>query len=101
MLKASRRQVGGLSHCKGICDRYKSPKPTVNNFVKSDDSVWGKDPYETHSYCRKCDGVWMKKESCTVGKNGALRCPCCNWLTANKSRKSKSVGSRKKVYYSA
>jgi hypothetical protein len=79
----------GKSYCKGVCIRYKSPKPN-----------WGKDPYETHSYCRKCGGIWMKKESCIVGKNNALRCPCCNWLTANKSRKSKSIGSKKKVYYS-
>jgi ribosomal protein L37E len=96
MLKASRRQIGGNSYCKGICNRYKSPKPTVNNFVKSDDSVWGKDPYETHSYCRVCGGIWMKKED-TIKS----RCPCCNFLTANKSRKSKSVGSKKKVYYRA
>lgn len=73
----------GLTHCKGVCDRYKSPKPN-----------WGKDPYETHSYCRRCGGVWMKKED-TIKS----RCPCCNWLTANKSRKSKSMGSNKKVYY--
>ena len=95
-VKPHSNQVGGRTYCKGICNRYKSPKPTVNNFVKSDDSVWGKDPYETHSYCRVCGGVWMKKESLIKS-----RCPCCNFLTANKSRKSKSVGSRKKVYYRA
>jgi ribosomal protein L37E len=78
------RQLG-KSYCKGVCDRYKSSKPN-----------WGKDPYETHSYCRKCGGVWMKKED-TIKS----RCPCCNWQVSNKSRKSKSIGSKKKVYYEA
>jgi DNA-directed RNA polymerase subunit RPC12/RpoP len=76
-------QVGGRTFCKGICERIKSPKPN-----------WGKDPYETHSYCRKCGGVWMKKEDVSQG----VRCPCCNFKVANKSRKSKALGVKKKAY---
>jgi len=76
------RQLG-LDYCKGICNRYKSPKP---NHCK--------DPYETHSYCRKCGGVWMKKEDTIKG----LYCPCCKIRVANRSRKRKAIGSKNKVY---
>jgi hypothetical protein len=71
----------GKSYCKGICNRYKSSKPNKC------------DPYDTHSYCRKCGGIWMKKESAIKS-----RCPCCNWQVANKSRKRKAIGSINKVY---
>jgi ribosomal protein L37E len=78
------RQLGTV-YCKGICDRYKSPKPN-----------WGKDPYETHSYCRRCGGVWMKKED-TIKS----RCPCCNWQVANKSRKRTAMSNIKRKYVEA
>jgi ribosomal protein L37E len=76
----TKKNYNGNTYCNGLCVRFKSSKP-------------GGDPYETHAYCRKCGGVWMEKK---ILKKS--RCPCCNFLAANKSRKSNAIGSKKKVY---
>ena len=77
------------TYCNGICHRFATPKPRTGSRTKTTG-----DPYETHSYCRKCGGVWMPKEVTIKG----IRCPCCNIRVANKSRSSKAKGNKKKVY---
>jgi len=79
----------GRSYCNGICHRFSTPKPKTGGKSK----VKG-DPYETHSYCRKCGGVWMPKAAIVKG----IYCPCCHIRVANKSRSSKAKGNKKKVY---
>ena len=74
------------SYCNGICEKFKSPMPRR-----------GKNPYETHVTCKKCDGIWMEKISCKVGKNGQLRCPCCNILVRTTARR-KHGGETAKLY---
>jgi ribosomal protein L37E len=69
------------NYCNELCHRIKSNKPIA------------KDPYETHAYCRKCGGVWMNKSVLIKS-----RCPCCHFLTANKSRKRNAIGSKLKIY---
>ena len=77
------------SICNNICHRYATAKPRTGGRNKTKG-----DPYETHSYCRKCGGVWMPKSVIVKG----IRCPCCNQRVANKSRSSKARGNEKKVY---
>ena len=76
----------GRTYCNDKCTKYKSPKP--NN---------GKNPYATHVTCKKCDGIWMLKTSCKIGKNGQLRCPCCNILVRTTARR-KYGGDTAKIY---
>ena len=64
------------TYCNEVCHNYRSPMPRG-----------GKNPYDTHASCTKCGNVWMLKTSCTVAKNGALRCPCCNWLMRTKAKR--------------
>mgnify|MGYP003154276619 FL=1 len=75
------------SYCNGICHKFKSPMPRA-----------GKNPYETHVTCKKCDGIWMKKESCIQGTR--IRCPCCNIQVRTTARR-KYGGETKKLYESA
>jgi len=77
----------GRSYCNGICHKFKSPMPRR-----------GKNPYETHVTCKKCDGIWMKKESCIQGTR--IRCPCCNIQVRTTARR-KYGGETKKLYESA
>ena len=77
----------GRSYCNGICEKFKSPMPRR-----------GKNPYETHVTCKKCDGIWMKKESCIQGTR--IRCPCCNIQVRTTARR-KYGGETKKLYESA
>jgi hypothetical protein len=79
----------GRNFCNNICHRYATAKPRTGGRNKTKG-----DPYETHSYCRKCGGVWMPKSVIVKG----IRCPCCNQRVANKSRSSKARGNEKKVY---
>lgn len=79
----------GRNFCNNICHRYSTAKPSTGGKNKTKG-----DPYETHSYCRKCGGVWMPKSVIVKG----IRCPCCNQRVANKSRSSKARGNEKKVY---
>ena len=74
------------SYCNDICVQHKSLKPNH-----------GKNPYDTHVTCKKCDGIWMKKTSCKVSKNGQLRCPCCNILVRVTARR-KHGGETAKLY---
>lgn len=72
------------THCKGICHRFKTPRPV---------GVKGKDPFETHRYCRKCTEWFDKKNVYKLAY-----CPCCHMRVATKSRKSKAIGTKKKRY---
>ena len=74
------------TYCKGTCIRFKAPMPRG-----------GRNPYATHISCTKCGGVWMERTSCAIGKNGALRCPCCNWLVRVKAKR-KYGGETAKLY---
>ena len=76
----------GKTYCNDQCHKFKSPKPN-----------WGKNPYATHVTCKKCDGIWMEKTSCKVGKNGQLRCPCCNILVRVTARRKRG-GETAKLY---
>ena len=78
-----------ITYQEHICHRYSTAKPSTGGKNKTKG-----DPYETHSYCRKCGGVWMPKSVIVKG----IRCPCCNQRVANKSRSSKARGNEKKVY---
>tara|TARA_R100000963_G_scaffold31016_1_gene22329 strand:- start:387 stop:644 length:258 start_codon:yes stop_codon:yes gene_type:complete len=84
MLKNPRKL--GRSYCNNRCKEYKSLKPNH-----------GKNPYTTHVTCKKCDGIWMKKTSCKIGKKGQLRCPCCNILVRTTARR-KHGGETAKLY---
>jgi len=84
MLKNPRKL--GRSYCNNRCKKYKSLKPNH-----------GKNPYATHVTCKKCDGIWMEKTSCKAGKNGQLRCPCCNILVRTTARR-KYGGETAKIY---
>ena len=77
----------GRSYCNGICHKFKSPMPRR-----------GKNPYETHVTCKKCDGIWMKKENSIQGTR--IRCPCCNIQVRTTARR-KYGGETKKLYESA
>ena len=76
----------GKTYCNDQCHKFKSPKPNH-----------GKNPYATHVTCKKCDGIWMERTSCKVGKNGQLRCPCCNILVRVTARR-KHGGETAKLY---
>ena len=74
------------TYCNDTCHNYKSNKPNH-----------GKNPYDTHVTCTKCDNIWMLRESCAVGKNGALRCPCYNIQCRTKAKR-KHGGETTKLY---
>ena len=74
----------GRSYCNNICHKFKSPKPN-----------WGKNPYDTHVTCKKCDGIWMKREDCIQGER--IRCPCCNIQVRTTARRKYS-GDTAKIY---
>jgi len=74
------------SYCNNMCYKFKSPMPKG-----------GKNPYATHVTCKKCDGIWMLKTSCTVDNLSKLRCPCCNVLVRTTARR-KHGGETKKLY---
>jgi len=82
----TKKNYNGNTYCNNLCHRYKAKKPN-----------WGKNPYDTHVTCKKCDGIWMEKTSCKVGKNGQLRCPCCNILVRTTARR-KHGGETAKLY---
>ena len=71
------------SYCNEVCGRYKANKPNH-----------GKDPYATHVYCKKCDGVWMKRDPCVIGMHNALRCPCCNILVRTTAKRKQARATR-------
>lgn len=57
----------------------------------------GKNPYATHVTCKKCGGIWMKRESCVMGLR--IKCPCCNIQVRTTARR-KHGGETKKLYES-
>jgi hypothetical protein len=73
------------SYCNEVCHNYKANKPQCNK---------GADPYTTHAYCKKCDGVWMKRESCVTSKTGQLRCPCCNIQVRTTAKRKQARATR-------
>lgn len=80
----------GRNYCNSICHRFSTPKPRTGSRSKTEG-----DPYETHSYCRKCGGIWLPKDVIVRG----IYCPCCHIRVANKSRSSKAKAREKLVYY--
>jgi hypothetical protein len=74
----------GNTYCNNLCHRYKSKKPNH-----------GRNPYDTHVTCKRCDGIWMKREDCIQGKR--IRCPCCNIQVRTTARRKYS-GETAKIY---